>query len=114
MSKFGLPDRVRSDHGGENIDVWHYMLHTHNDNPHCVLTGSSTHNERIERLWRDVHRGVLHFADTFHGLESDGILDILNDADMFSLHYVFLHELTSVYMTFKKVGITMACRLKVI
>ena len=102
VSKFGLPDRVRSDHGGENIDVWHYTLHTHNDNPHCVLTDSSTHNERIERLWRDVHRGVLHFADTFRGLESDGILDILNDADMFSLHYVFLPRINKCLHDFQE------------
>ena len=65
----------RSDHGGENVEVWQYMLQTHNDDPHCVLTGSSTHNERIERLWRDVHQGVLHFADTFRDQELDGILD---------------------------------------
>lgn len=65
VSTFGLPDRVRSDHGGENIDVWRYMLDTHSGDPQCVLTGSSTHNERIERLWRDVHRCLIHFADTF-------------------------------------------------
>ena len=42
-----------------------YMLDSHNGDPLCVLTGSSTHNERIERLWRDVHRCVVHFADIF-------------------------------------------------
>ena len=38
----------------------------------------SMHNERIERLWRDVHRCLLHFADTFRELESTGVLDTLN------------------------------------
>ena len=30
VSKFGLPQRVRSDHGDENIDVWLYMVIAHN------------------------------------------------------------------------------------
>jgi hypothetical protein len=102
VSKFGLPDKVRSDHGGENIEVWNYMLHTHSFDLKCVLTGSSTHNERIERLWRDVHRSVLHFADTFRGLESDGVLDTLNDADMFSLHYVFLPRINKCLHDFQE------------
>lgn len=50
---YGTPTRVRSDHGGENVDIWRHMLSIHND-PACVITGSSTHNERIERMWRDV------------------------------------------------------------
>ena len=50
---YGTPTRVRSDHGGENIDVWRHMLSLYND-PTCVLTGKSTHNERIERMWRDI------------------------------------------------------------
>ena len=102
VSRFGLPDKVRPDHGGENIDVWRYMLTSHNNNPDCVLAGSSIHNERIERLWRDVHRAVLHFADTFCDLESDGILDTLNDVDMFCLHYVFLPRLNKCLRDFQE------------
>lgn len=101
VSRFGLPDRVRSDHGGENIDVWRYMLDSHNGDPQCILTGSSTHNERIERLWRDVHRCLLHFADTFRELESTGLLDTLNEVDMFSLHYVFLPRINKTLCDFK-------------
>ena len=46
------------DHGGENIVVWQAMLQAHGTDD-CAIAGSSTHNERIERLWRDVHRLVL-------------------------------------------------------
>ena len=55
---FGIPDKVRSDRGGENTDVWRYMLHYNNMEPSCIITGSSTHNERIERMWCDVFRCV--------------------------------------------------------
>ena len=53
--RFGLPECVRSDHGGENIGVWQFMIASHDGDPSAVLTGSSVHNEQIERLWRDVH-----------------------------------------------------------
>ena len=59
VSSFGLPERVRTDHGGENVDIWRCMLANHNHDYSCVLTGSSVHNERIERLWRDVNRCVV-------------------------------------------------------
>lgn len=39
--------RACSDLGGENVVVWRYMQR---NNPSCVIVGSSTHNERIERL----------------------------------------------------------------
>ena len=54
-----------------------------------MLTGS-TRNEWMERHWRDVHRAMCRFADIYHDLESDGILETLNDVDMFCLHYVIL------------------------
>ena len=55
VSQFGLPDRVRSNYGGENTEVWKYMIAVHNLDYHCVITGSSVRNETVERLWRDVH-----------------------------------------------------------
>ena len=39
-------------------------------------TGSSTHNERIKRMWRDVHRSVTSIFAT--ALESEGILISIN------------------------------------
>ena len=38
---FGIPDKVRSDRGGENTDVWRYMLHYNDMQSSCIITGSS-------------------------------------------------------------------------
>jgi hypothetical protein len=90
VTSYGVPDRVRSDRGGENIDVWRYMLEQHQSGS-SVIVGSSTHNERIERLWRDVNRCVsVLFANLFREMEYDGRLSVLNEVDMFCLHTVFL------------------------
>ena len=53
----GVPQRIHTDCGGENADIWRYMLEQRGSIS-AVVMGSSTHNERIERLWRDVHRCV--------------------------------------------------------
>ena len=90
--QYGIPEKVPSDHGGENVDVWRFMLSSHN-NAGSVLTGSSVHNERIERMWRDVHRSVCSvFSETFQGLEREGILDPCNDVDMFAYTTFFYQE----------------------
>ena len=90
---YGVPRRVRSDLGGENVDVWRYMVSLHNDE-NVVITGSSTHNERIERLWRDVFRCVGKlFNDIFYALEAEGNLDPLNETDLYCLHYVFVPKI---------------------
>ncbi len=78
------------------------MIEMHNNDPMCVVTGSSTHNERIERLWRDVHRSILLFADTFRQMETEGALDPLNEVDMFSLHYVFLPRISRCLSDFQE------------
>ena len=60
MQKFGLPSRVRCDKGGENVDVLSFML----SHPLCgpnrgsVLVGRSVHNQKVERMWRDIFQGV--------------------------------------------------------
>ena len=96
----GLPNHVRSDLGGENVEVWRYMVEQHSSS-RAVITGSSTHNERIERLWRDVQRcvGVL-FADTFRSMENDGILDCLNEVDLFCLHFTFIPRINDALEAF--------------
>ena len=79
----GLPERIRTDLGGENVSVWRYMA--------AVITGSSTHNERIEHFLHDVYRCVGSlYHDSFQKLEEEGCLNPLNETDMYCLHYVFL------------------------
>lgn len=103
VSHFGLPDSVRSDHGGENIGVWRYMIVTHNNDHSCILTGSSVHNERIERMWRDVHRCVVStFSDMFTSLEREDLLGPTNEVDLYCLHHIFFPLISKNLSEFKE------------
>ena len=99
VARYGLPQRVRSDLGGENVDVWRYMIAQHGDE-RVVITGSSPHNQRIERLWRDVFRcvGIL-FYDVLYALEQE-VLDPLNETDIFCVHCVFLPRINRCLQQF--------------
>ena len=101
MEKYGLPAKVRTDHGGENIEVWRMMLDEHDVGEKCVIVGSSTHNERIERLWRDVHRSVIvTFGNLFRALEAEDHFDHLNEVDIYCLHYVFVPRINQALSSF--------------
>ena len=90
VHQWGLPSRVRCDMGGENIDVVEYMINRRGTDRGSALVGRSVHNQRIERLWRDVYHNVL---DIFHGIfmsmEDIGMLDPINEIDLWCLHYCF-------------------------
>ena len=71
---YGVPSRLRTDKGGENALLWNTMEELRGRDRGSYLTGSSTHNQRIERLWRDVWIHVCHlFYYTFQAMEIEGI-----------------------------------------
>lgn len=105
VHRYGLPSRIRTDKGGENVDVAMFLL-THplrGPGHSTVIVGKSVHNQRIERLWRDVFEGVLGFyRGLFNHLESVGILNSDDDIDLFCLHTVYLPRINRHLNTWRE------------
>ncbi|XP_026111037.1 uncharacterized protein LOC113085763 [Carassius auratus] len=102
ISKYGVPSRVRTDHGGENNAVCLFMNLFRGTERGSALRGRSTHNQRIERLWVDLWRGVSNvYYDLFHFLESEGIVDVDNEMHMWALQYVYIPRINKDLTNFK-------------
>ena len=96
---YALPSRVRSDHGRENYLVAVHMLEHRGTQRN---SGSSIHNQRIQRFWRDMHRCVtVLFYCLFYYLEHQNLLDPDNDVHHYALHYVYLARINHSLSIFK-------------
>ncbi|XP_031550294.1 uncharacterized protein LOC116287754 [Actinia tenebrosa] len=91
--QYDWPSRVRTDHGGENEKVWERMEERRGASRDSYLDGTSAHNQRIERLWRDVFGTVCHtFYYTFQAMEECGALQRTNKLHMFALCRLFIYQ----------------------
>lgn len=100
---YGLPSRLRSDHGGENIQVDFFMNLVLGLQCRGHITGESVLNQRIERLWRGILLHVLQpIFSMFYNLEDSELLDPSNDIHKLSLQFVFLPHIQSRLQHFKE------------
>ena len=75
----------------ENVDIARFMITMRGPGRGSIITGSSTHNQRVEHMWRDIHPVVIRqYKNLFHYMESTGCLDPLNDIHLFALHHVYM------------------------
>lgn len=66
-----------------------------------VLVGTSVHNQRIERLWRDLYTVVVQlYKRLFYHLENTGLLNPLEPNHLYALRYVFIPRINRAISEF--------------
>ena len=79
------------DEGVENGLIRDFMVEANGPDRGSAMMGKSVHNQRIERLWRDVFAKVVQpYYQAFHALEESRALDPSNKLQIYCLQHVFL------------------------
>ena len=100
VEEWGLPSRVRGDHGTENNNIENFMKEKRGESGY--IRGPSVHNQRIERLHYDTKHCVLsHFIHLFKFMEENELLNRCQEIDIFALHFVFLPRIQKSLDAFK-------------
>ena len=102
----GCPLRVRGDRGVENTQVADYMINQGGSCRNRFICGQSVHNQRIERLWRDLYTGctVIYYR-LFYYMEDIKILDPDSHLDLFCLQFVFIPRINAIFNSSQQHGI---------
>lgn len=101
VRQYHLPSRVRCDQGGENVHVAQHMIEQRGANRNSVIVGSSVHNQRIERLWKDMHYAVTSlFYRLFYFMEQTDRLNPLDEKHLFALHFIYIPRINRALSSF--------------
>ncbi|KAK4688286.1 hypothetical protein P7C73_g1822, partial [Tremellales sp. Uapishka_1] len=91
VQRHGCPSRVRADFGGENLGVKQLMEEHRGLGRGSFIQGTSTHNQRIERLWVDLQKWCTDsYRLVFEYLEENGMLNIENPVELWCLHFCYI------------------------
>ena len=93
VEKYHMPSQVRSDQGGETVLVAQHIV------------GSSVHNQRIERLWKDVHKSVKSLYKLSYFMEQNDLLHPLEGKIYLFCIISTFHILTELSLVLRQVGI---------
>lgn len=96
VRRFGCPSRVRTDKGGENVEIGIFMCMERGLDRGSIIMGRSVHNQRIERFWCDLKKEVILFYITvFTFLEREHGVDFSQEAHIFCVHYLFIARINA-------------------
>lgn len=102
VREYGVPSRVRADGGSEFVHVESFMNMINGNERGSLMRGPSVHNQRIERLWRDVYVKVLDkYYKLFNYMEENNILDPTDQIDLYCLQHTFVMRIDEELRTWK-------------